>query len=264
MTTAATRSGSPSSAARRSKADKPARRRNGLPLTPLSPTTINKSINILQAVLALAVEYRHIPSNPAAGRRRRLKPPARRPVHLDTTEQIRALLDAAGELDRDTRWPTTDRRPLIATLMLAGPRTHELCGLLWRDVDLANGRIHIGRSKTQAGLREIPLLALLRDELAAHKASSYRAGHNDPVFPTGTGGRRDKDNIRNRILAAAITRADQRLDDRGQPPLPAGLTPHSSGTRSRRSSSPSAGIPPPSWPRSATPTPSSPCACIRT
>ncbi|MGO9761039.1 MAG: tyrosine-type recombinase/integrase [Solirubrobacteraceae bacterium] len=147
-------------------------------------------------------------------------------MHLDTAEQIQALLDAAGELDRDTRRPTRDRRALIATLILGGPRAHELCNLLWRDIDLANGRIHIGRSKTQAGLREIPLLPLLRDELAAHKADSYRSGPDDPVFPTGTGGPRDKDNLRNRILAPALTRADELLLQRGQTPLPAGVTPH--------------------------------------
>jgi integrase len=207
-------------------AGNPACGRNGLPLKPLSATTINKTIEILQAILGLAVEYGHMLSNPAAGKRRRLKRPVRRPVHLDATEQIGALLDAAGELDRDPRWRTSDRRPLIATLVLAGPRAHELCNLLWRDVDLANGRIHIGRSKTQAGLREIPLLPLLRDELAAHKTSTYRSDPNDPVFPTGTGGKRDKDNVRNRILAAAISRADQLLQIHGQLPLPAGVTPH--------------------------------------
>jgi integrase len=205
---------------------KAARGENGCMPRPLSASSINKTIDVLQAVLALALEYGHVASNPAAGRRRRLKPPPRQPVHLDTAEQIEALLDAAGELDRDPCWRTSDRRPLIATLIFAGPRAHELCNLLWRDVDLANGRVHIGRSKTRAGLREIPLLPVLRDELAAHKASTYRSAPDDPVFPTGTGGRRDKDNLRNRILAAAIVRADELLLQRGQSPLPAGLTPH--------------------------------------
>lgn len=205
---------------------KPACDEHGRVLKPLSAGSINKTIDVLQAILAIAVEYGHIPSNPAAGKRRRLKPPARRPVHLDTAEQIQTLLDAAGELDRDPYWRTGDRRAIVATLILAGPRAHELCNLLWRDVDLANGRIHIGRSKTQAGLREIPLLPLLRDELASHKASSYRSGPDNPVFPTGTGGHRDKDNLRNRILAAAITRADELLAQRELTPLPQGLTPH--------------------------------------
>jgi integrase len=200
---------------------KPALTGNGCALRPLSASSINKTIDVLRMILALAVEYGHMPLNPAVGRRRRLKVTRKRPVHLDTVEQIEALLDAARELDRDPRRPTSDRKPLIATLLFAGPRAHELCNLLWRDVDLANGR-----SKTQAGLREIPLLPVLRDELAAHKVTSYRTGPDDPVFPTGTGGHRDKDNLRNRVLAAAVSRADDLLIQRGQPPLPAGVTPH--------------------------------------
>ena len=205
---------------------KPQRDDHGRVLRPLAPNSINKTIEVLQSILATAVEYGHLASNPAAGRRRRLKLPPRRPVHLDTAEQIIALLDACGDMDRDPYWRTSDRRAIIATLIFAGPRAHELCHLLWRDVNLTNGRIHIGRSKTQAGLREITLLPILRDELAAHKARAYRSGPDDLVFPTGTGGIRDKDNLRNRILAAAVDRADHLLQRRGQTPLPKGLTPH--------------------------------------
>ncbi len=195
-------------------------------LRPLAPSSINKTIDVLQAVLAVAVEYGHIASNPAAGRRRRLKPPARRPVHLDTAEQIQALLDAAAQLDTEPVWRNTDRRAIIAALVFAGPRAHELCYLLWRDVDLANARLHIGRSKTQAGLREIPLLPILRDALASHKARAAQTDPDDPVFPTATGGTRDKDNLRNRVLAPVVRRADQLLAERGQSPLPQGVTPH--------------------------------------
>lgn len=198
----------------------------GQALRPLSPATINKTIDTLQWVLSVAIEYRYIPENPAAGRRRRLRAMRPAPVHLDSVEQIATLLEAAGQLDRDKRWLTDDRRPIIATLLLAGPRAGELCNLRWRDIDLANGRISIGRSKTQAGLREIVLLPLLRDELSAHKACAYRSAPDDPVFPTGTGGHRDKDNLRNRILASAVKRADQLLEERGQTPLPHGVTPH--------------------------------------
>lgn len=207
-------------------AGRPVTAPDGRLLRGLSPATINKTIDILQAVLALALEYGHITTNPAAGKRRRLKPPARRPVHLDTAAQIEAMLDAAGALDRDPRWLTSHRRATVATLILAGPRASELCQLRWRDVDLASGRLHIGRSKTQAGLREITLLALLRDELATHKATSPHTGPDDLVFPTSHGGMRDKDNLRNRVLAPVVERADQLLATRGQPPLPAGITPH--------------------------------------
>jgi integrase len=205
---------------------KPLTDEHGRVLRPVSPTSINKTIEVLQSILALAVEYGHLAANPAAGRRRRLKPQPRRPVHLDAAAQIQALLDAAAQLDREPYWRSSDRRAIVATLLFAGPRAHELCHLLWRDVDLANGRIHIGRSKTQAGLREIRLLHILRDELAAHEARSHRPGPDDLVFPTGAGGVRDKDNLRNRVLAAAVERADQLLAERGQTPLPRALTPH--------------------------------------
>lgn len=205
---------------------KPDRDQNGRLIKPLSASSINKTIETLHAILALAVEYGHLASNPAAGKRRRLNTPQRPPVYLDAAEQIQALLDAASELDREPIWRINDRQAIIATLVLAGPRAHELCNLLWRDVDLANGRIHIGRSKTQAGLREIHLFPLLRDELAAHKARAYRAGPDDLVFPTGTGGHRDKDNLHKRVLAPAIPRADELLANRDKTPLPRGITPH--------------------------------------
>jgi integrase len=212
---------------RRAIADGTAERdRGGKRIQPLSPVSINKTIDVLQMVLAQAVEYGYTTTNPAAGRRRRLKKPARRPIHLDSSQQIQALLDAATELDRSPVRRTSGRRAIVAVLMLAGPRAEELCHLRWRDVDLANGRIHIGRSKTQAGLREITLLPLLRDELATHKADSTRTGPDDPVFPTSTGSLRDKDNLRVRVLAPVLRRADTLLADRGHPPLPAGVTPH--------------------------------------
>ena len=208
------------------EAGNPMRNKHGQVLRPLGPSTINKAIDGLQWALSMAVEYEHIFRNPAVGRRRRLKVTKRPPVHLDSVEQIATLLEAAGQLDRDCHFHTTDRRPIIATLLFAGLRANELCALDWRDVDLANGRIHIGRSKTQAGLREITMLPVLRDELALQKARAYSSAPDDPVFPTGTGGRRDKDNLRNRILASAVKRADELLKARGAMPLPRGLTPH--------------------------------------
>jgi integrase len=195
-------------------------------LKPLSARSINKTIEILQWVLGIALEYKHVAENPAVGRKRRLKEPQSAPVHLDTSEQIEALLEAAADLDRNPRFHCVEREAVIATLVFAGPRAHELCNLLWRDVDLANGRIFIGRSKTPAGLREIRMLPILRDILAAHKAAAYRCVPDDLVFPSGTGGKRDKDNLRSRVLADALKRADEILDARGLIPLPRGLTPH--------------------------------------
>lgn len=207
---------------------RPQRNEHGQLLRPLSAGSVNKTIGFLQWVLSIALEYKRfgLTENAAAGKRRRLPERAAAPVHLDTAGQIEALLEAAGEMDRDPRFDCTEREAILATLILAGPRAHELCNLLWRDVDLANGRLFIGRSKTQAGLREITMLPILRDVLAAHKAATHRCGPDDLVFPTATGGQRDSNNLRARILAFALERADELLERRGQVPLPKGLTTH--------------------------------------
>jgi integrase len=207
--------------ARRTKA-----KRAGTLPRPLGASTINKTIDILQAYLAVAVEYGHLPSNPAAGRRRRLKVPARRPVHLDSVEQIVALLDAAEQLDADPASRLHDRRANIAALMFAGPRAGEHTSLRWGDVDLINDRIQIGRSKTRAGLREIHLLPILTKTLTAHKQAATNTAAGDLVFVNRDGTARDKNNLRNRVLAPAIERANELLAERDQPPLPAGLSPH--------------------------------------
>ncbi len=93
---------------------------------------------------------------------------------------------------------------------MSGLRIGELIALRWRDVNLADGRITVRASKTDAGARAIDLLPALRDELAAVKAD----GRPDPdalVFPTQTGGPMNPSNVRNRILAPAVERANKRL-----------------------------------------------------
>lgn len=198
-------------------------------LKPLSPRTINKTINSLQFILGVALERKRktgVTENAAAGKKRRLKLPPKRPVHLDTAGQIEALLEAAAEMDRNPLMRATERQAILATLIFAGPRAHELCNLLWRDIDLANGRIFVGRSKTQAGLREISMLPILRDVLAAHKAATYRGDPDAHVFLNAKGGVLNKDTLRSGVLVRAFERADELLRSRGQIPLPVGLTAH--------------------------------------
>jgi integrase len=205
---------------------KPLRNERNMVLKPLKPITINKTIDVLRSYLAVAVDYKLIASNPAEGRRRRLKVKASRPVFLDTVAQIMALLDVAADCDASTRWRNTDREALIATLVLAGPRAHEVSYLLWRDIDFTTNRIEVGRSKTDAGMRQITMRGLLRRILANHKKNSTNTGPDDPVFVTETGRPRSVDNIRNRTLQPLLIHADALLAARDEVPLPAGITPH--------------------------------------
>ncbi len=198
----------------------------------LSRGSINKTLARLGQILDTADEYGLITRNPLRvnPRNRKLKASRPRAVHLDTAEHIAAMLEAASLLD-GAPCPTggartTGRRTALAVLLFAGLRAEEAGALRWRDVDLANGRLHVGRSKTSAGVREVDLLPILRDELAALKAAGRRTGPDDPVLLTSTGKPRDRHNLRQRVVAPIARKADELLAERDQRPLPAGLSPH--------------------------------------
>jgi integrase len=180
-------------------------------------------------VLDLAVEYGHIPANPARGKRRKLKVSRPHRSYLDTSGQILALLSAAGELDSEARRDQRHvaRRGMLATFMFAGLRLGELLALRWRDVDLAAGWLTVGEAKTDAGTRRrVKIRAGLRDELATPKAGST-GSPGSLVFPTSSGKQMSPSNVRNRVLARTVARADERLAKGHEAPLPDGLTPHS-------------------------------------
>jgi integrase len=175
----------------------------------LAHETINKHLVRLGQILDVAVEYDLIARNPVKVGRRKLRVTRARPVHLDSAEHISAMLAAAVDLAHNASGGrrTIGRRPLIATLVFAGLRAREACDLLWRDVDLAAGRIAVGRAKTNASYREVDMLPVLRDELLAWKAAAPATGADALVFPTANGGRRDKDNLRSRVVAPIAKRA---------------------------------------------------------
>lgn len=204
------------------------------PSRPLSVTSINKTLMRLAQILEVAVEHGLIDANYAKGRRRRLKPQKTLPIWLDRAEHIEALLDAASAEDQRAKIKgghhqkggLVYRRALLATLVFAGPRIGELTALRWRDVDLADGRITIRESKTDAGLRHIDLLPVLHDELATHKARATNTAPDAWVFPSAIETEMTQENIRSRVLAKAVENANQKLIAAGDVPLPDGLTPH--------------------------------------
>lgn len=190
----------------------------------LSPTSVNKFLRTLRAVMKVAVRYGRIDRNPAEDVR--LPQPRFRGSFLDRPEHIAALLDGAAAGDRGRRLREGHGRALLATLALAGLRIDEALSLRWRDVDLAGGTLRVARSKTEAGEREVDLLPLLRDELLALKAG--RDPERDAyVFETGKGGKDSASNIRNRVLRPAVEAADAALVEAESDPLPDRLTPHS-------------------------------------
>lgn len=199
----------------------------GRPVRPLSASSINKTIEVLRWLLSFAVEYGWIDDNPAAGKRRRIKIEKSPAPHLASAGQVTAVLDAAAELDADPGWLIDDRLPVVATLLFAGLRVHELTALTWGNLDFTTSTIHVRHSKTPAGIREVEMLPALRAHLLRYRDRSSRRGARELVFRTIRGGPRTKDNVRLRILRPALRCAEDLLEERGQASLPPGISPHS-------------------------------------
>jgi integrase len=166
------------------------------------------------SVVAGVVEYGYLSSNPARGRKRRLKAAKPRRTWLELDE-VRAILDAAGE-----------DRALLATMLLSGLRVGELCQLRWRAVDLARGILRVEDGKTDASRRAVDLSPDLLDELKAHKARSHYVKPDDFVLPTRRGTSRDRNHVRTRVLGRAIERANRKLAEAGRGPVQDGVTNH--------------------------------------
>ena len=205
--------------------------RQGLVAKGLSPRSVNMVLDLLAQVLDDAVEYGLLKANPARGRRRRMKVPKSRRSFLEP-DMVVDLLDVAGAWEREVpEHQRYGRRAVLATLCLAGPRIGELTGARRGALDLHGGRLRVGEAKTQAGLRDLELSAFLADELRTHLAgvpARLREAHGAllPVFPTSKGGPLNASNVRNRLLAETVRRANEKRARAGQMLLPAKVTPH--------------------------------------
>jgi integrase len=194
----------------------------------LGATSINKTIMRLGQILEVAVERELISRNPAkvGGKRRKVKATKPHRAYLDRAEQIEALLAAAGQIDAEARSNgQIPRRAMLATITFAGLRIGELIALDWRDVDLAVGRLKVRQSKTDAGIRYVDLLPVLREELSTLKAARDPRP-TDPVFPSAVGSRQDRNRVRARVLGGAVRRANEQLEADHLTALQEGLTPH--------------------------------------
>ena len=115
---------------------------------------------------------------------------------------------------------TPDRhQPLILTALLTGLRGSELRGLLWDDVDLQRGEIHVrqrvdqfgtfGPPKSEAGTRTIPISPLLLNKLRQWRLACPK-GELNLIFPNGAGRVENHMNLLHRVfwpiqIAAGVT-----------------------------------------------------------
>jgi integrase len=128
-----------------------------------------------------------------------------------------------GEIWTDDRPRESGRLPVVATLLLAGPRILELSKLDRLDLDLAAREIRVPRVKTDAAERSVPMLPALHEILLTQSAE--RRSRKGPAFLTRNGTRQQPDNIRSRLLAGVLERANELLADAGERPI-GHMTPH--------------------------------------
>jgi integrase len=145
-------------------------------------------------------------------------------VHLAVSAMI-ALLDGARHLDQKARAARGQRRAMLATLVFGGLRVGEALALRWRDVDLVRDTMLVRAAKTDAGMRAVNILPVLHVELTSYRIQ-LTISAEDLVFGTSSGRPHGASNVRRRVLAKSIERANAALKHKGLEPLPSGLTPH--------------------------------------
>lgn len=145
----------------------------------LAPSTINRRLSLVSAVLTEAMEWDWIKTNPA--RIRRLVENNERDRLLTEDERAR-LLEACKASDEPALYP------LVVCAMLSGARASELQGLRWKDVDLDKGVARLTKTKNDTR-RAIPMrglaLELLRDMKAAETVVDLKG--DGFVFKNKTG-----------------------------------------------------------------------------
>jgi integrase len=199
------------------------RRSWGLRTHGCSEKTAAEALATLHSIVRFAIRSSWIGDNPVAKLEgdERPHPTARRQRVLGRDEIGRLL---AACLSR--------YQPLLATALYSGLRISELLGLVWDDVDLAAGVIHVRAQlsrahrgvparrvapKTPAAIRDVPLVPQLAEVLREHRrGSAFNAG-SDWVFATGRGTPLGHRNVERRALRRAARTAA--LDGGGWPPL---------------------------------------------
>ena len=117
---------------------------------------------------------------------------------IPTKDEMRNILRAA----EGSRWYA-----VLSTAALVGLRSSELRGLMWSDIDLKQGTVHVqrradennqmGPPKSEAGDRVIQVSSLLINILKRWKLACPK-GELDLCFPTGIGTVESHANIANR------------------------------------------------------------------
>ena len=184
------------------------------PVSSLDVSVQAHTLRHLAQILEVAVDQGLVASNPATGRRRRLKAEAPSRPWVEP-QQLPAFMSAARTPDGKIGVGYV----LLALLCATGLRIDEALSLAWRDVDLGTGHIYVTHAKTPKGRRRIPLSPALRETLTLWKTDSQHNGDGDFVIATSTGAKANPSNLRRDVLAKAVAAADVELAKLGIRPI---------------------------------------------
>lgn len=142
----------------------------------ISPATVRKELNVLSAIMTMAVKYRYLEHNILRDADR-IRIPDRDPIFLNP-EQAHSFLSCCSQ----------DFLPLAMTYLYCGLRRDEAFNLTWDDVNFEQNELTIraATSKTKRA-RTIPIHPELKTELMKQK---LRIGESKFVFPGQYGKKR--------------------------------------------------------------------------
>jgi integrase len=174
-----------------------------------SEKTVAGALATLHSVMRFAVRNGWIAESPVGKLETDERPhPTRRAQRVLGREEIARLLSAC----------LPAYRALIATALFTGMRLSELLGLIWDDVNLVSGSVHVRAQlsrahhdaparrvapKTPSALRQIPLAPQLAAVLCEHRSGSPHHAGGDWVFSTRHGTPLSQRNVQR----SALTRA---------------------------------------------------------
>jgi integrase len=176
------------------------------------------TLQTLNNVMRFAVRNNWVAQSPVEKLERHERPrPERHPQRVLGREEITRLLGCC----------LPPYRTLVATALYTGMRLSELLGLIWEDIDLDRGQIHVRAQlsrahvgspaqrvapKTRAAVRQIPLTPQLAGLLRERTFTAARGAGNDWVFATRSGTPLSQRNIQRSALHHAADAASLRLD----------------------------------------------------
>ena len=126
------------------------------PLERVKGSTINRDLRFLAQILKQAERERCLARSPFD--RTKFFPNEsrdRRKPHILTWEEQEKLLAVASPR----------LRVLVVLAVETGMRTGEMLKLQWKDIDFLNDVLQVGRSKSNAGIRAVPISAQCQTEL---------------------------------------------------------------------------------------------------